>query len=56
MTVSPVPAPWLTPRQAVDRPNLTGQPFLLYADPDSGRGRLLYHRYDGHYGLIGPAD
>ena len=24
----------------------------LYLDPDSGRGRVLYLRYDGHYGLI----
>jgi hypothetical protein len=24
-------------------------------DADSGRGGVLYHRYDGHYGLIAPA-
>jgi hypothetical protein len=25
-------------------------------DGERGRGALLYHRYDGHYGLITPAD
>jgi len=32
------------------------QPFLFFADSQTGRGNLMYHRYDGHYGLIGPAD
>ena len=27
-------------------------PFLFYLDGDHGRGCVLYHRYDGHYGLI----
>ena len=30
----------------------TGLPFLFYLDGDHGRGAVLYHRYDGHYGLI----
>ncbi|WP_157536105.1 hypothetical protein [Kitasatospora mediocidica] len=25
------------------------------ADAATGRGNVLYHRYDGHYGLITPA-
>jgi Sigma 54 modulation/S30EA ribosomal protein C terminus len=29
-----------------------GQPFVFFVDPETGRARLLYHRYDGHYGLI----
>jgi hypothetical protein len=29
--------------------------FLFYTDPDSGRGRLLYPRYDGGITLIAPA-
>jgi ribosome-associated translation inhibitor RaiA len=54
LTVSPRPAPRLTDRQAVQRLNVTGQPFLFFADVHTGRGRLLYHRYDGHYGLVTP--
>ena len=26
--------------------------FVFFVDPDSRRGRILYRRYDGHYGLI----
>ena len=32
------------------------QPFLFFLDPEQGRGALLYHRYDGHYGLITPTE
>jgi len=28
--------------------------FLFFVDVDSGRGHLLYRRYDGHYGLVEP--
>jgi ribosome-associated translation inhibitor RaiA len=28
--------------------------FVFFLDPDTGRGRVLYRRYDGHYGLITP--
>ena len=28
--------------------------FLYYVDEASGRGRVIYLRYDGHYGLIEP--
>ena len=31
-----------------------GEPFFL--DAESGRGNVLYRRYDGHSGLITPAD
>jgi hypothetical protein len=31
-------------------------PFLFFVDAERGRGAVLYHRYDGHYGLIAPAD
>jgi ribosome-associated translation inhibitor RaiA len=27
-------------------------PFIFYIDVDTGRGRLFYRRYDGHYGQI----
>jgi hypothetical protein len=31
------------------------QPFLFFRDRERDRGALLYHRYDGHYGLIAPS-
>ncbi|MFJ9846655.1 sigma 54 modulation/S30EA ribosomal C-terminal domain-containing protein [Kitasatospora sp. NPDC101155] len=30
-----------------------GQPFVFYTDEFTGRGNVLYHRYDG---LIAPAE
>ena len=51
-TVSTVSPPLLDTAEAVDRLRLTGLPFLFYLDGDHGRGAVLYHRYDGHYGLI----
>lgn len=56
MTVSELPAPRLTAEQAAARLEAMGQPFLFFADTHTGRGSLIYHRYDGHYGLIRPAD
>jgi hypothetical protein len=32
------------------------QPFLFFVNPQTGHGNLIYHGYDGHYGLIGSAD
>lgn len=55
VTISAHPAPTLTVGEAVDRLNVTGLPFLFFLDADRRRGSLLYHRYDGHYGLITPA-
>lgn len=56
LTLSAVPAATLTLPEAKERLDLTDQPFLFFADPATGRGNVLYHRYDGHYGLITPAD
>jgi len=30
----------------------TDAAFVFFVDPAAGRGRVLYRRYDGHYGLI----
>ncbi|MCC6223667.1 MAG: sigma 54 modulation/S30EA ribosomal C-terminal domain-containing protein [Thermoleophilia bacterium] len=46
-------APELTVEEARERLEASGEPFLFFAQP-GGRGRVLYHRYDGHYGLITP--
>jgi Sigma 54 modulation/S30EA ribosomal protein C terminus len=53
--MSEQPAPLLSTGEAVERLNLTGLPFVFYLDADHVRGRVLYRRYDGHYGLITPA-
>jgi ribosome-associated translation inhibitor RaiA len=55
LTVSPQPAPRLTLERAKERLSLLGLPFLFFVDVDQGRADVLYHRYDGHYGLICPA-
>lgn len=56
LTVSAQAAVRLTVPAAIERLNLSGQPFLFFVDPERERGEVLYHRYDGHYGLITPAD
>ena len=56
ITVSGQPAPLLDTDEAIQRMASLDRPFLFYLDGERGRGALLYHRYDGHYGLITPAD
>ena len=54
LRVSPMPAPTLTVDQAVDRLDMTGLRFVFFKSADSGRGAVIYHRYDGHLGLVTP--
>ena len=42
----------MTEEQAVEHLDLAGDAFVFHLDPGTGRGRVLYRRYDGHYGLI----
>lgn len=56
ITVSELPAPVLTLAEATTRLEALGRPFLFFVEAATGRGNLIYHRYDGHYGLITPAD
>lgn len=49
-------APTLSEHEAVARLEVSGEPFVFYLDPETGRGRVLYIRYDGHYGLITASD
>jgi ribosome-associated translation inhibitor RaiA len=56
ITVCPAPAPRLSLAGAIARLEAAGQPFLFFVNAETSRGNLIYHRYDGHYGLIGPAD
>ncbi|MDX3605540.1 hypothetical protein C6W96_03245 [Streptomyces sp. CS149] len=55
LSVSTVPVPASDVDGAVQRLCLTGLPFVFFHDTGIGRGSVLYHRYDGHYGLITPA-
>lgn len=45
-------APELSVNEAMSRLELAGEPFVFFLDPETRRGRVLYVRYDGHYGLI----
>ncbi|PZH10800.1 hypothetical protein C1I97_13540 [Streptomyces sp. NTH33] len=56
LTVSDLPAPRLTLAEARQRLDIGGLPFVFFADAATGRGNVLYHRYDGHYGLIAPVE
>ena len=55
VTISRHPVPCLTEEEAAKRLGLLGAPFLFFIDADHGRAGLVYHRHDGHYGLITPA-
>ncbi len=56
VTVSGRPAPRLSLGEAEVQLEATGRPFLFFVNTQTGRGNLIYHRYDGHYGLIEPAE
>jgi ribosome-associated translation inhibitor RaiA len=47
-------APTLELDEAIERIGVDGERFVFFADPTTGRGNVLYRRYDGHYGLIAP--
>ncbi|MFG2908960.1 HPF/RaiA family ribosome-associated protein [Kitasatospora sp. NPDC048286] len=55
ISVSTHEAPELTVAAAVSRLDLSGLPFVFFTNSETGRGNVLYHRYDGHYGVITPA-
>ncbi|MFF1870496.1 HPF/RaiA family ribosome-associated protein [Kitasatospora herbaricolor] len=55
LIVNAARVPELTLAEAVARIDLTGLPFLFFTDVATGRGNVLYHRHDGHFGLITPA-
>ncbi|MFI6847769.1 sigma 54 modulation/S30EA ribosomal C-terminal domain-containing protein [Kitasatospora sp. NBC_00085] len=54
LPVSTLGVPRLAVADAVARLDLSGLPFVFFTDAATGRGYVLYHRYDGHYGLITP--
>lgn len=54
ITVDPVPAPRLAVAQALERLDVSSEPFVFFVDEDRNRGAIVYRRYDGHHGLIEP--
>lgn len=56
LTLDPLPVPELTAEEAMERLDATEMPYRFFRDRATGRGAVLYRRFDGHYGLITPAD
>ncbi len=56
LAVDPAPAPVLLVEDAIERLNLSGERFVFFVDAQTRSGNVLYLRYDGHYGLIAPAE
>lgn len=52
--LSDVEVPMLDVPEAIARLAASGEHHLFFADASTGRGAVLYLRYDGHYGLIVP--
>jgi ribosome-associated translation inhibitor RaiA len=52
--LSDIEVPVLSVQEAIERLGVSGERHLFFADAVSGRGTVLYLRYDGHYGLITP--
>jgi ribosome-associated translation inhibitor RaiA len=48
-------APTLSLGNAEDRLDDGGERWVFFIDDETARGHVVYHRYDGHYGLITPA-
>jgi len=47
-------APELGVNAAIDWLNNSGEPFRFFKDLETGRGAVVYRRYDGHYGMLTP--
>ena len=47
--------PVLTVADAVERLRAGGARWLFFTEADTGRGNVLYERFDGDYGLVTPA-
>lgn len=54
VTLSEHRAPVLTLAEAIGRLEWLGQPFVFFVNQETGHAGVLYHRYDGHYGLVSP--
>ena len=54
LTVVDKPVPELDVTEAIGRISADGPRHVLFVNAATGRGNVIYHRYDGHYGLIAP--
>ena len=52
--IDATPAPTLDETAAVAVLDEADGSFLFFVDQDTGRGTVLYRRFDGHYGLVAP--
>jgi ribosome-associated translation inhibitor RaiA len=50
---NPLEIPTLTVEDARDRLGIAGEPFVFFLDYATGRGSVVYRRFDGHDGLVG---
>ncbi|MBM3674924.1 MAG: HPF/RaiA family ribosome-associated protein [Actinobacteria bacterium] len=56
ITVSPLVPARLGVDQAIEVLDLAAEPFVFFLDERTGRGCVVYRRYDGHYGLVAAAE
>jgi ribosome-associated translation inhibitor RaiA len=54
IAVAEHPAPVLSLDEAIERLGAHDERFIFFLNRATGRGNVVYHRYDGHYGLIAP--
>ncbi len=54
MPVNEAAAPRIAVDDAIQRMNVSDEPFIFFQDDDTGEASVLYRRYDGHYGLVSP--
>ncbi len=54
LTIAASPPPELSVHQAIERLGAEGEDHLFFANTATGRGNVMYRRYDGHYGLLTP--
>lgn len=48
--------PELTVAEAMERLAADRETFVFFVNALTGRGNVIYRRYDGHYGLVTPAE
>lgn len=54
LTVLAQTPPELTLDEAIRQLDDSRQRFVFFVDPATGRGNVVYRRYDGHYGVLTP--
>lgn len=55
LTVVPHAPPTISLDEAIRELDDSGQRLVFFVDPHTGRGTVVYRRYDGHYGVLSPA-